>query len=216
MSLQEYEAFVYSATYSDSDDPVSAWNAVAKRQKKVVEWLLGKKQVHVRGRYIDITFSIDGRTFISCDGHLNMPDGEVFTGPVDGTVNGWFESSFPAVEYGVDVGKVAFRFEDGIAVRAEAEKNQDHLTKMLETDEGARRVGEFGIGTNDRIKLFTKNMLFDEKIGGTIHLAVGRAYPETGAKNESAIHWDFLCDMKDGGQIIVDDQVLYESGKFAV
>ena len=216
MSLEEYEDFVYSSMLVDTEDPVSLWEEIGRKQKRLVEWLAGRKTVQVKGKHVDLNFSIEGRTFISCDGHYNMPDGEIFTGPVEDSVNGWLESTYPAIHYGVDVGKVSFRFENGIIVRADAEKNQAHLDKMLATDQGSHRLGEFGIGTNNAIKVFTKNMLFDEKIGGTIHVAAGLGYPESGAKNESAIHWDFLCDMTDGGQITVDGQQFYNSGRFLV
>jgi aminopeptidase len=216
MSLEEYESFLYSSTLADTADPLSLWRDIGRRQKAAVDWLADKKKVEVSGKHVELTFSIDGRTFISCDGHVNMPDGEIFTGPVENSVNGWLESTYPAIMYGIDVGKVTFRFQDGIIVRADAEKNQAHLDKLLGTDEGSRRLGEFGIGTNNAIKVFTKNMLFDEKIGGTIHVAAGAGYPETGAKNESAIHWDFLCDMTEGGKITVDGQPFYDSGRFLV
>ncbi|MBM3124604.1 MAG: aminopeptidase [Chloroflexi bacterium] len=216
MSLEEYEDFTYSSMLADTDDPISAWEAIARKQKALVEWLGAKKTVQVKGEHVDLSFSIEGRTFISCDGHLNMPDGEIFTGPVEDSVNGWLASTYPAIKYGIDVGQVTFRFENGTIVRADAERNQAHLDKLLATDEGSHRLGEFGIGTNNAIKVFTKNMLFDEKIGGTIHVAAGVGFPETGAKNESAIHWDFLCDMTQGGRITVDGQPFYDSGQFLV
>ena len=214
MSLEEYEDFIYSSMLADTADPISLWEDIGRKQKALVEWLGAKKKVQVRGKHAELSFSIEGRTFISCDGHVNMPDGEIFTGPVEDSVNGWLESTYPAIMYGIDVGKVTFRFENGTIVRADAEKNQAHLDKLLATDEGSHRLGEFGIGTNDAIKVFTKNMLFDEKIGGTIHVAAGVGYPESGAKNESAIHWDFLCDMSEGGKITVDGQPFYDSGRF--
>jgi len=216
MSLEEYEDFVYASMLVDTEDPVSLWEDLGRKQKQLVEWLGDRKAVQVQGKHVDLSFSIEGRTFISCDGHLNMPDGEIFTGPVEDSVNGWLESTYPAIHYGIDVGKVTFRFEGGIIVRADAEKNQAHLDKLLATDHGSHRLGEFGIGTNNAIKVFTKNMLFDEKIGGTIHIAAGSGFPESGSKNESAIHWDFLCDMSEGGQITVDGQQFYDSGRFLV
>ncbi len=216
MSLEQYEDFVYSATYADTDDPISSWQQVEQYQKRLVDWFRGKQRVELKGPHVDLSFSIEERTFISCDGKANMPDGEIFTGPVEDTVNGWFESTFPAIHDGVDVGQVALRFEAGRVVHAQAEKHPDHLIQAIDTDEGAHYLGEFGIGTNDRIQTFTKNMLFDEKIAGTIHVALGIGFPETGSKNESAIHWDFLCDMRAGGQIIVDDQLIYESGEFEI
>jgi aminopeptidase len=216
MSLEEYEDFVYSSMLVDAEDPISLWEEIGRKQKGLVDWLGGRKAVQVRGKHADLSFSIEGRTFISCDGHVNMPDGEIFTGPVEDSVNGWLESTYPAIKYGIDVGKVTFRFENGRIVHADAEKNQAHLDKLLATDEGSQRLGEFGIGTNNAIKVFTKNMLFNEKIGGTIHVAAGLGFPETGAKNKSAMHWDFLCDMTEGGQITVDGQRFYDSGRFLV
>ncbi|MCX6069793.1 MAG: aminopeptidase [Chloroflexi bacterium] len=214
MSLEEYEDFVYSSMLVDGEDPISLWEDIGRKQKVLVDWLGAKKTVQVKGKHVDLSFSIAGRTFISCDGHLNMPDGEIFTGPVEDSVNGWLESTYPAIKFGIDVGKVTFRFENGTIVRADAEKNQAHLDKLLATDEGSHRLGEFGIGTNSAIKVFTKNMLFDEKIGGTIHVAAGLGFPESGARNESALHWDFLCDMSEGGKITVDGQPFYDSGRF--
>jgi aminopeptidase len=216
MSLEDYEDFVFSAAFADTEDPVSAWEEMGRRQARIVDWLAGKKHVDVKGEHIDLSFQIEGRKFINDAGRANMPDGEIFTGPVEDTVNGWFKSTYPAVFGGVDVGQVSLRFEKGVVVHAEAEKNAGYLLKLLDTDEGARRLGEFGIGTNDRIRTFTNNMLFDEKMAGTIHAAIGLGYPESGSTNKSAIHWDFLCDMKDGGQIIVDGQPFYDSGKFLV
>lgn len=216
MSLEEYEDFVYSAAFADTEDPVSAWEGMGRRQAHIVDWLAGKRKVEVKGQHIDLSFQIEGRKFINDAGRNNMPDGEIFTGPVEESVNGWIHCTYPAVHGGVDVGQVSLRFENGVVVRAEAEKNEGHLLKLLDTDEGARRLGEFGIGTNDRIQAFTNNMLFDEKMAGTIHAAIGAGFPESGSSNKSAIHWDFLCDMKDGGRIVVDGQSFYDSGKFLV
>jgi len=214
MSLGEFSDFVFASIYADQDDPIAAWQQLSKYQAKLVRKLAGKDNVTVQSPHVDLTFSIRGRSFVNCDGECNMPDGEIFTCPVEDSVNGWMHSSFPAIYKGVDVGQVRLRFEAGRVVEAESEKNQSHLTEILDTDEGARRIGEFGIGTNDRIKVFTKNMLFDEKIGGTIHLALGTSYPETGGENQSGIHWDLLCDMREGGIIIADGKRIYESGRF--
>ncbi len=216
MSLSEFADFVFAGTYADRDDPISLWKQLSETQAELVTKLAGKRTMVVQSPHIDLTFSIQGRTFVNCDGDRNMPDGEIFTCPVEDAVDGWMESSFPAIFRGVDVGLVRLCFEKGRVVAAEAEKNQDHLTAMLDRDEGARRVGEFGIGTNEQIKKFTKNMLFDEKIGGTIHLALGASYPETGGMNKSAIHWDFLCDMREGGTITADGKRVYESGRFLI
>ena len=214
MSLPEFEDFVFACTFADQEDPVSMWRSISETQSALVKRLAGKRSVAVKGPHVDLTFSIEDRVFINCDGRLNMPDGEIFTGPVEESVNGWMESSFPAIFRGVDVGQVRLVLKEGKVIEADAEKHQEHVTAMLDTDEGARHIGEFGIGTNNQITLFTKNMLFDEKFGGTVHFALGAGYPETGAKNESSIHWDLLCDMRDGGQITVDDKLFYESGRF--
>ncbi|MBN2553592.1 MAG: aminopeptidase [Spirochaetales bacterium] len=216
MSLSEFADLVYSGTYADQDDPIAAWKHMSETQAVIVEKLGGKSTVAVQSPNVDLTFSIEGRTFVNCDGKRNMPDGEIFTTPVEESINGWMESSFPAIHLGVDVGRVRLRFENGRVVEAEAEKHQEYLSAMLDSDEGARHVGEFGIGMNDRIRIFTKNMLFDEKIAGTVHLALGASYPETGGVNRSAIHWDFLCDMREGGTITMDGIRVYESGKFTV
>jgi aminopeptidase len=214
MSLGEFADFVFASTWADQEDPIALWRQISESQAVLVKKLADKCMISVQSPHIDLTFSIKGRSFINCDGEGNMPDGEIFTSPVEDTVTGWMESSFPAIYRGVDVGRVRLRFEEGRVVEAEAEKRQDYLNAMLDTDDGARRVGEFGIGTNEKIKTFIKNMLFDEKIGGTIHLALGASFPESGGVNNSAIHWDLLCDMRDGGTITADGEGVYESGRF--
>jgi aminopeptidase len=216
MSLAEYEDFVYGACMPDMDDPIAYWRRFARWQSEVVEWLKGKKNVHVKGKDTDLWLSIEGRTFISCHGDKNMPDGEVFTGPVENSVEGTVSFSYPAIYSGKEVAGVRLQFKKGRVVKATAEKNQDFLVKTLATDRGASRVGEFAIGTNEGITRFTREILFDEKIGGTIHMALGAGYPETGSKNKSAIHWDMVCDLRDGGEIWVDDVLLHKNGKFAV
>jgi aminopeptidase len=216
MSLSEFAEFLFASTYADREDPITIWEQFSKEQAALVKKLAGKRKVSVQGPHIDLTFSVEDRTFVNCDGECNMPDGEIFTCPVEDSVDGWMESSFPAVNKGVDVGRVRLRFDKGRVVEATAEKNQEHLTAMLDTDEGAKRVGEFGIGTNEQIKTFTRNMLFDEKIGGTIHLALGASFPDTGGINKSGIHWDFLCDMRDSGGIAVDGRLIYEAGRFRI
>ena len=160
--------------------------------------------------------SIAGRTFVNCDGKYNMPDGEVFTGPVEDSVQGHVSFTYPVIYGGREVSGVRLGFEDGKAVKATADKNEDFLIQTLDTDQGSRYVGEFAIGTNEGITSFTRSMLFDEKINGSFHMAMGRGYPETGSKNVSAIHWDMLCDMRDGGEIWVDDELLYKDGKFVI
>lgn len=214
MNLAEFEDFVYSATLSDQEDPVAAWRAVNDDQQALVDWLSGKSHVRVKGPNIDMNLSIEGRPFINSSGRNNMPSGEIFTGPVEESVEGWVRFTYPAVLRGVEVQGVELKFEKGRVVQANAAKNEPFLLGMLDSDEGARYLGEWAIGTNESIDRFTKNILFDEKLGGTIHMALGRGYPETGSHNESSIHWDMICDMKDGGEIVVDGELFYRSGEF--
>lgn len=216
MSLRDYEEFVYGATYADQDDPVACWRAVHDRQQRLVEWLRGKSEVTVRGRDVDLRLSIAGRTFVNSDGRRNMPSGEIFTGPVEESVNGWVRFAYPAIRQGRSVEGVELEFEQGKVVAARAAKNEAYLLAQLETDPGARRLGEFAIGTNDRIQRFTRNILYDEKIGGTMHVALGAGYPETGSRNESAIHWDFICDMRAESEIRVDGELFYKDGQFQI
>ncbi len=216
MSLADYEDFVYSACHADKEDPVAAWLAVREKQQRLVDWLVGKDKVVVKGPNADLKLSIAARSFINSDGTRNMPSGEIFTGPVEDSVNGWIRFSYPAIVAGREVAGVELKFEDGKVVEAKAQKNEEFLLKTLDTDPGASYLGEFAIGTNYSIDRFTKSILYDEKIGGTIHMALGRGYPETGSKNISAIHWDMICDMRDGSQIWIDDELFYENGDFVI
>ncbi len=215
MSLREYADFVYAATYADQPDPVACWNQVHERQQRLVDWLAGKSQVTVRGPYVDLTLSIAGRSFVNSDGQRNMPSGEIFTGPVEESVTGWIKFSYPALRGGREVDGVEFVFEQGKVVEARAGKNEAYLLSQLDSDAGARYLGEFAIGTNDQIQRFTKNILFDEKIGGTLHVAVGAGAPETGSRNRSSVHWDFICDMRRDSEIVVDGELFYKDGKFS-
>ncbi len=216
MSLEEYEDFVYAACFADKDDPVAEWNKIHDMQQKLVDWLKGKSRIKVQGPNVDLTLSIEGRGFINSDGHANMPSGEIFTSPVENSINGWVKFDYPAIVNGREVEGIALTFKDGKVVEATAKKNEEFLLSQLDTDEGARYLGEFAIGTNMGIQKFTKSILFDEKIGGTIHMAIGRGFPEIGGKNESAIHWDMICGMRDGGKIWVDDELFYDSGEFVI
>jgi aminopeptidase len=216
MSLAEYEDFIFGATYCDRDDPVAEWNKISATQQRMVDWLASKKQVTVKSANCDLSLSVEGRRFVNSNGKKNMPSGEIFTGPVEESVNGWVRFTFPAIYQGRSVEDVELTFKDGKVVDAKATKNLDFLMSQLDIDEGARYLGEFAIGTNFGIKEFTGNILFDEKIGGTIHMALGRSYPETGGKNASAIHWDMICDMRAGGEIHVDGDLFYKDGDFAV
>ncbi len=216
MALQDFEDFVYQACFADREDPVAAWQEMHATQQKLVDWLEGKDKVVVKGPNVDLRLSISGRTFINSDGKRNMPSGEIYTGPVEDSVNGWVRFTYPSIVNGREVEGIELTFENGKIVAASAQKNEAFLYSMLDTDPGARFLGEFAIGTNNGIDRFTKSILYDEKIGGTIHMAIGRGYPETGSKNVSAVHWDMICDMRDGGQIWVDGDLFYDSGRFTL
>jgi aminopeptidase len=216
MSLREYADFVYAATFADQPDPVGRWRDIHDMQQRLVDWLKGKRQVVVRGPNIDMTLSIAGRTFINSDGKHNMPSGEIFTGPVEDSVSGWVKFTYPAIRAGREVEGVEFEFRDGKVVTARARKNEDYLLSQLDSDPGARYLGEFAIGTNMGIQRFTRSILFDEKIGGTLHMAVGAGYPETGSANQSSIHWDFICDMRTDSEIVVDGELFYKNGQFQI
>jgi aminopeptidase len=217
MSLSEYEDFVYDACMPDKDDPVGYWKSVAKRQDKAIAWLKGKKNVHVTAPGTDLTLSIEGRPFINCSCQVNVPDGEIFTSPVENSANGHVHFTYPTMYEGFEVTNVRLEFKDGKCVKATADKNEEYLNSKLDIDAGARYLGEFAIGTNERINKFTGQILFDEKIGGSFHMALGHGYPESLSENtESSIHWDMICDLRKGGEITVDGELFYQNGKFVV
>ena len=216
MSLSDFEAFVYRACFLDDEDPVARWQDLSQKQERLVKWLEGKHSIHLHGQDTDLTFSIDGRIFINDDGHYNFPGGEFFTGPVEDSANGYIRYSFPASFGGRSVEDVRLRFENGVVVEASAAQGQDYLDKMLAMDEGARRLGEFAFGNNRNVDRCTKNTLFDEKMGGTVHLALGASIPETRGVNQSALHWDMVCDLRSGSEVRVDGQLFCKDGEFVV
>ncbi|HZG50224.1 MAG TPA: aminopeptidase [Thermoleophilaceae bacterium] len=216
MSLSDYEDFYYAACLATDGDPVTAWQRQSDEVNRLAEWIEGKEEVQIRAKDTNLTVGVAGRHWIPCVGEHNMPDGEFFTGPVEDSVNGEIAYSFPASYGGRTVSGVRLRFEDGKVVDASAEQGEEFLIEMLDTDEGARRLGEIGIGTNYGIETGTKEILLDEKIGGTVHLAVGMSYPETNGVNSSAIHWDMVCDLRSGGSLSVDGVELQRDGKFLV
>jgi aminopeptidase len=216
MSLSEYEEFVYGACLPDMDDPVGHWQRFSTWQKKIVDWFEGKERVRVLAPDTDLRLSIAGRPFVNCDGHENMPDGEVFTSPVEDSAEGHVRFSYPTIYGGQEVIGVRLWFEQGRVVQASADKNEGFLLQTLDTDDGARYLGEFAIGTNAGITRYTGETLFDEKIDGSFHVAIGAGLPEAGGKNESGIHWDMVSDMRDGGEIWVDDELVYKDGEFVV
>jgi len=216
MSLDEYTEFVLSACLVDKEDPIAAWKEIHKKQAKYIDYLSNCKKLHFCSEDTDLTLEIEDRKWENCDGKNNFPDGEIFTAPIEESVSGHIRFSFPGIYMGREIEDIKLTFEQGRVVKAEAEKGQELLEALLETDKGSRYVGEVAVGTNYGIKHFSKNMLFDEKIGGTIHLALGKGYPETGSKNDSAIHWDLLCDMRDGGEIYADGEIIYKDGSFTI
>lgn len=216
MCLDDYEDFVFKATFADTEDPVDEWQRVRDRQEEIIEWLKGKKQVQIKGPNCELYLKIAGRSFVNCSGTNNLPGGEIFTGPVEDSAHGWVEFSYPDVSSGREISGIRLEFIDGKVIGASAKKNEALLLSKLETDPGARYLGELGIGTNYHIPQFSKNMLFDEKLGGTFHLALGFGYPETGSLNKSAIHWDLLCDISQESRILVDDELFYENGDFVI
>jgi aminopeptidase len=216
MSLAQYEDFIYRACKVHLADPVAAWREVEARQQRLIDALAGKKELHVTGKNIDLTLSIAGRSFLNAAGRANFPDGEIFTGPVEDSVNGWVKFTYPAYYRDNEVVGAKLTFSDGLVSQATAEKNEAFLLATLDTDPGAHRLGEFAIGTNTDIQRFTGSILFDEKIGGTVHMAVGQGYPQSGSRNNSQVHWDLICDMRDGGQIVVDGELFYRNGEFLV
>jgi aminopeptidase len=216
MSLADYEDFYYGACLAADHDPLGAWQRASEETKRLAGWIEGHEEVRVTAPGTDITLGIAGRKFIPCDGRHNMPDGEFFTGPVEDAVDGEVSFHLPAVIGGREVSGVRLRFEAGVVVDATAERGEEYLLKLLDTDPGARRLGELGIGTNYGIDRGTREVLLDEKIGGTVHMAVGTSYPESGGENESAVHTDLVCDLRLGGRLEVDGVVMQEDGKFVV
>jgi aminopeptidase len=216
MSLAEYEDFYYAACLADAGDPLTAWQAASAETKRLAEWIEGHEEVRVTAPGTDIKLGIAGRTFVPSEGRHNMPDGEFFTGPIEDSVEGEVTFHLPASVGGREVAGVRLRFEAGKVVDASAERGEEFLIQLLDTDEGARRLGELGIGTNYAIDRGTREVLLDEKLGGTVHMAVGKSYPETGGVNESAVHTDLVCDLRGGGRLEVDGEVMQEDGKFLV
>lgn len=214
MSLSDYEDFVFAACRLDKKDPVAEWKKLTKYNARIIRYLSRKKVIRIVAPDTDLTYNVAGRKWINCDGENNFPDGEVFTGPHEKSANGHIRFTFPAVYHGREVEDVRIEFKDGKAVKATADKGEKYLNAMLDMDRGARYVGELAIGTNFGIREFTRNTLFDEKIGGTVHMALGKAYPETGGKNESGLHWDMICDLRKGGSLFADGELFFKNGKF--
>lgn len=216
MNLAELSTFVKTATFLDRPDPVAAWSDLASFQSRLIDVLSGGDEIRIEADGTDLTLRVGGRTWINSDGKRNMPSGEVFTGPLEDSANGTIRYTISASPAGVAVRGISLTFKEGRVVEASAEVGGEYLERMLSTDEGARRLGEIGIGTNFGIDRSIGQILFDEKIGGSVHLAIGNSYAESGGVNVSAVHWDMICDLRPGGRLLLDSQVIQENGKFLV
>ena len=214
MSLAQYEDFVYRAGLLDRDNPVAAWKELGTRLRRLSERLGQTKELRIVADGTDLTVGVEGRTWIPCDGKENFPDGEVFTGPVETSLQGRIRFTYPATFAGRMVRDVELRFEGGDVVEASAADGEDFLREMIALDPGARRAGEFAFGLNEAVQEFTGHTLFDEKIGGTVHLALGKSYPESGGVNQSALHWDLVCDLRSGSEVYADGELVYRDGSF--
>jgi aminopeptidase len=215
MSLEEYEHFVYKACHLYQDDPEQEWLNIRKQQEKIKTYLDQVKTIRYKAEHTDISFSVDGRTWINSDGQNNMPSGEVFSGPVENSVNGKVHFTYPSVFMGKDIDGITLWVEEGKVVQWDAREGKDLLDAVFEIP-GAKYFGEVAIGTNYNIKQATRNILFDEKIGGTIHMALGQSYKQTGGLNKSSIHWDMITDMSKDGAIYADGIKIYEKGVFII
>ncbi len=215
MSLEEYEYFVYNACHLFSENPALEWLKVRESQQKFVDYLNKCDSITYLNNKTNISFSVKNRIWINSDGKTNMPSGEVFTGPVEDSVNGFIYFNFPGIYMGHEVKGVTLYVEKGKVTRWEAEDGGEFLDEIFKID-GSRYFGEVAIGTNYNIQQITKNILFDEKIGGSVHMAIGQSYKQTGGINQSPIHWDMITDMKNGGKIIADNVLIYENGSFLI
>lgn len=215
MSLAEYEAFVYGAGLLDAEDPAAAWREVYREQQRIVDYLQAHDEIHIIAPEIDLRYRAGGRTWINASGQRNFPDGEVFTGPIEDSVSGHIHFSYPAVYNGTAVEDVRLTFEDGKVVEATAKRGEAFLHSMIDQDAGARYLGEVAFGLNYGIKQFTHSILFDEKLGGTMHMALGASYPESGGVNKSGLHWDMIADLREG-MVFADGELCYSEGRFTI
>ncbi len=216
MSIFDYEEFLFKACHLQLDDPVAKWKEIGEIQQKLADKLNQKEKIRIVGEKTDLTLSTKGRKWINCCGNNNFPDGEVFTSPVEDSAEGEIYFDFPAIYKGNEAQGIYLKFEKGKVVHAEAEKGEDFFLKMINQDEGAKFLGEVAFGTNEMIQEVTGNILFDEKIGGSMHLALGASYPETGGGNKSGLHWDIIKNMKENSKVYADDELIYENGKFLI
>ncbi len=216
ISLNSYENFIVSACHLDKQDPVAYWQNYSSEMERIAEIMEDKNELRLRSADTDLSLKVNDRSWLVDDARRNYPGGEIFSAPIEDSVEGKIRFSFPGIYQGREIKDIRLEFSGGKVVSARAAEGEELLHQLLEADEGARYLGEVAVGMNRGIDRFTRNMLFDEKIGGTVHLALGRAYPESGGRNESSIHWDMLCDMRDGGEILADGEVIYREGEFLI
>jgi aminopeptidase len=216
MSLNDFEEFVFDVCYLNDADPIARWKEVSAQQQRLVDWLVGRKQVHILGNGTDLRLTIEDRIFINSDGKRNFPSGEFFTGPIENSAEGVIQFDVPASYEGHSIEGVRLVFREGKVVEASAKQGQAFLEQMLAVDAGAPYLGEFAFGNNSRVFRATRNILFDEKMGGTVHLALGSSYPETGGVNQSALHWDMVCDLRSNGEVWVDDELFLRDGNIVI
>jgi aminopeptidase len=214
MSLAEYEDFVFAACHVHEEDPAAHWRSVSTALSARARELGSVREIRIVGPDTDLRVGVEGRGWIAADGRYNMPDGEVFTSPVETETEGEIRYTFPAVYHGREVEDVRLRFEGGRVVHAEASRGDDYLQSLLEMDQGARVLGEVAFGLNYEIDRFTRNILFDEKIGGTMHLALGSGFPQAGGQNTSGLHWDMICDLREDGEVYADGELVWKAGRF--
>jgi aminopeptidase len=214
MSLERYEDFVFAACHVDEDDPAAHWRLVAASLRARADSLESVRELRIVGLDTDLRVGVESRKWMAADGRYNMPDGEVFTSPVETETEGEIRYTFPAIYHGREVEDVRLRFEGGRVVDAEAARGDDYLRSLLDMDDGARVLGEVAFGLNYEIDRFTRNILFDEKIGGTMHLALGSAFPQAGGANTSGLHWDMICDLREDGEVYADGELVWKAGRF--
>ena len=214
LSTSDFTAFIARTLFLDRDDPVAAWSVLSESQARLISRLSTCSELRIEGAGTDLTVDVSGRTWVNSDGRRNMPSGEVFTGPIETSASGRIHYSIPTSPRGLEVSGISLEFREGVVVSARAERGDDVLQAMLASDDGARRLGEIGIGTNFGVDRAIGSTLVDEKMGGTVHLALGRSYPETGGTNESAVHWDMICDLRQGGRLTADGEPILVDGRF--
>jgi aminopeptidase len=214
MSLAEYEDFVFTACHVHEEDAAAHWRTIAIELEARARELASVRELRIVGPDTDLRLGVDGRSWLAADGHYNLPDGEVFTSPIETETEGEIRYTFPAIYHGREVEDVRLRFEEGRVVAGEAAHGGDYLRSLLDMDEGARILGEVAFGLNYEIDRFTRNILFDEKIGGTMHFALGSGFPQTGGQNTSGLHWDMICDLRDDGEVYADGELVWKDGRF--